>query len=340
MNISIEIFNEALELFSFLCNSILNNKTIKSIKIEFNNKNKCDLYNCYKNFTSFFHTLKNNKEILKLDLSNNTFFDNDMYSDSHLLKLFNNIKFIKSLKVPQIKLDNSIEKVKKICSFLSINKSLLRLDLSGNNLGTNPDNINFLCQGLSDNKIIQKLNLNNNLLGKYEQNLIYISNFLASNSSITKFDISFNILFQIKENMGKFFDKFINNEKKNSINIIKNLDISNNSIGLVYGNIDLISKVFSNNKNLKNINLSKNSIGHFKESFKNIANSILCNNYIQKINLSDNLLNSDPRNIEMIFKIIKNKNNIKKFKAKGNILRIVNFDESINSRLIYDDFFI
>jgi len=287
--------------------------------------------NSNKNFKNFHdvNTLKGS------EISNNF----EKYYLLNLCESIKNYKSIISLRFSDIKLNEEFHNINAVGKLLSLNICLIKLDLSNNNLGGNIHLIKSLFLGLIENKNIKKLNLRNIDLGKYEQNILYLINFMKSNSSLYKLDLGSNNLNNINVNLKKLFE-VLSFENKDKINNIKNLDLSNNNLGNIKENINYISYTIIKNDILKNFNLSGNSIGYFKESFEIIINAVLKNKTLQKINFSKNLLNSKNTNTDDIIKLLINNNKIKKFNIKDNSIRIISFEDSINSKLIKDDFFI
>ena len=214
---------------------------------------------------------------------------------------------------------NEIKDLNELYDYLKINSSLIKLDLSGNNINidklceiikTNSsktylnlyscglENIDKLCDnGLKYNKTLKEIHLGWNCL----ENINKLADILKTNSSIEKLYLDYNCI--------KDIDYLYECLKYNKT--LKHLDISYNNLSFNHiENVNKLCELLKINKTLTELNIGNNHLGNIDRIIDKIT-LILNNNNSELLKnaliTNDNLkyeLNLSDKSFNEMFKII------------------------------------
>ncbi|OMJ73133.1 hypothetical protein SteCoe_28254 [Stentor coeruleus] len=187
----------------------------------------------------------NRENILTLDLSSNRIGTLGIDSLCSILK--DDYCTLEDLNIERIQISTSC--LKSLCSSLKHNKSLKKLNLANNNIGSGSGI--FLAEMIDYNNTLEKLDLQWNYIKGPEA--ITICKALQHNNTIKILDFSWNSLGQdrINDSIKRFsYHLFLNKS-------IKHLDLSNNNFSA--GDCKILSETIKVNHKIKGLHFEGNS---------------------------------------------------------------------------------
>jgi len=271
------------------------------------------------------------KEIVKNEAYN--------FADISKFSIFTNEKeiLIRSGAIIQIdqitpyteKIGNEIikfkNKFKKICtlrsfsyaSFLkliSLDSSVIELDLSYNDLSSNDKKMLYLNEALEKNNSIQTLNLRENFLGANEKDMLYLKGALQKNNSILFLDLRGNSLGNFEVNMLYLKEALENNYS------IKELNLSLNNLGSNDKNMLYLKEALEINKSIKKLDIQNNGLGLNDKNMEYLKEALEKNKSILKLYLGYNNLGANEKNMLYLKIAFEHNNKIKNLDLSSNYL--------------------
>ena len=232
----------------------------------------------------FCEALQININLKHLDLSCNFF--NEPESAKALSQAIMYNKSIEKLDLSQNNLGSNLLSVNYISEAILYNKKIQVLNLSDNNIGERPDVIKSLFDSIAKNKILRKLNLSNNSFGVNSISVRYLAESLILNQFIQDLDLKNNSLGNV-DSLTYLCALLEKND------IIEVLDLSKNKIGINRESYTLLGEALSKNRNLHTINLSSNNLNTHLDYLRYLLDSIVLNNRLKRIFLSYNSLSNN-----------------------------------------------
>jgi len=197
-----------------------------------------------------------------------------------VMKIKNQIDF--SIDLSKI---SRFESNREFLKFLySFSKSIIKLDLSWNDLGYNENKIIGLKEALKIPNSIKQLDLSSNNLGWIENNMICLKATLKINNSIQELNLNFNFLGCNENNILHL------KEGLRANNSIKQLHLKQNDLGCNENNLSHLGELLENNCSINQLDLTFNHIGCNENNMLYLKNALKINKSIQQLNLRDNEL--------------------------------------------------
>lgn len=308
-------------VFSYIPFSFQIKEIIRIDKTAFQALNASELYShiqkkkvYYSNFIEFKkEAIEEIKENLKpFNLSEKLFYE--------ILAIFMNLKYLQKqiakesdscikediknkkaffLSLSDISFNKNPENLLILREMLSADNSIVKLDLSWNNLGDSYENMKLLCEMLSTNKSITDLNLSCNYIGNKIENIECLKNMLIENNTITHLDLDENLIGEIYENMQLLGEAISENKT------ITHLILTANSVGETIENIKILKEMMTKNQTILHLNLSDNCFFESQEVLENLKDMIFANHTLKFLNLRENGFGNNNQNFSNFVKEIK-----------------------------------
>lgn len=190
--------------------------------------------------------------------------------------------------------------------FLNKNPALLYLHLSSNKIAENPVNIITLSHALKANNSLIQLDLSNNSIGYDAEDLRRLVDALKSNTCLENLRLSSNNGIGSKsENLSLIADLLISNKS------LKNLDLSNINIGSNTENMRFLADALKSNIFLEQLHLSSNAIGDNSENLRFLADAIKLNSTLKELDISNDCIGNNAQNIIFLSDALKSNNSLK-----------------------------
>lgn len=278
------------ELFTKNLNRVLQNfYNITEISLQDNNFGEGD----EKAFNNLYKILLKMEKLAKLNLNNNSFGKSMPNTDilTSLLKRLNgtNITYLE-LSNNQFSSDNKVMS-NLFLKALAKNTSIKKMNLSDNYFNKDKNSLITLNEYLIENKHIKELDLSKNCLGLDRVHAKMLAYALIASKSLKSVNLSFNFLGGASNtdnsSMSNFSELFIFN------NVLEDIDLSNNEIGINSGNLEVLFKNLLMNSTLKRLDLSANKIASSEMNMKYLRNFLIKNTQVKEIFLKGNEFNNE-----------------------------------------------
>jgi hypothetical protein len=275
-----------------------------SINNNNNNNNKSNINsNSNSNTETFLEKKEENKILIKRKL--NGMLETIEYNiNTRELNLNDIDLFSFSENLRNLKMGLELNSNFKINSNININ-TIKILNIQGNELGLNSENMKSIVEILKNNKTIEILNLENNRLGYNTKNMKHLSILLKNNKTIKEINLSVNYIGKEIDNMNYLKIGIIDNK------YINKLDLRKNKLGIFSKNLKNLFEGIKGNKSIEILNLGKNKIGKSVQNMRNLLNGLKDNNYIKELDISNNQIGRHSSNIMELGNFIKENKSIK-----------------------------